>query len=213
MKLITIAVIALVGFYSAQAAQAAPPEKKGDTDATLAIVVEKTSKLKESVDKAKTSLGKATQTSAETLAQFDQAIATAKLVLDKMGENGEVAKLIDDAIKKNEGTIKKIEDMQRTSPEKQAKLESSKQKLSLGLDRLFSYKTQMIKTQFDTIKKLKNFEEGKEIFSMMEEANNLDEANKDLSDVIKGMTELGTSLDGFKSVNDKAGDDTRPSKN
>ena len=99
MKLITIAVIALVGFYSAQAAQAAPPEKKGDTDATLAIVVEKTSKLKESVDKAKTSLGKATQTSAETLAQFDQAIATAKLVLDKMGENGEVAKLIDDAIK------------------------------------------------------------------------------------------------------------------
>ena len=83
----------------------------------------------------------------------------------------------------------------------------------MGLDRLFSYKTQMIKTQFDTIKKLKNFEEGKEIFSMMEEANNLDEANKDLSDVIKGMTELGTSLDGFKSVNDKAGDDTRPSKN
>ena len=208
MKLTTIAVFTLCGMMFAHAA---PVESKKAP--TISNVEQRIAKLRESVDKTKASLAKASETHQETLASFDTAIAAANGILAELADGGPVALAVDTAIKANEEKVKKLEEVSRTNPKLEATLKKASLTMRAELDTLYSRKTEMVKTQFDVMKKLKEFEQNKEAYALLSSIGELQEANAQLADVIKGITALGSSLDDFGAEKAKAGDSAKPSKN
>jgi uncharacterized small protein (DUF1192 family) len=208
MKLTTIAVVTLCGMMFAHAAPAEP--KKAPT---IGNVEQRIAKLRESVDKTKAALSKASETHQETLASFDTAIAAANGILAELAEDGPVAKAVDAAIKANEEKVKRLEEAARSNPKLEATLKRASLTMRAELDTLYSRKTEMVKTQFDVMKKLKEFEQNKEAYALLSSIGELQEANAQLADVIKGITDLGSSLDDFGAEKGKASDDAKPSKN
>ena len=208
MKLTTIAVFTLCGMMFAHAA---PVESKKAP--TIANVDQRIAKLRESVDKTKAALKKASETHQETEASFDTAIAAANAILAELAEDGALAKEVDKTIAANEDNIKILEEMARSNPKLEAVLKRKGLELRESLDDLYSKKTEMVKTQFDVMKKLKEFEQNKKAYTVLSKIGELQEANAQLSDVIKGITDLGSSLDDFGAGKGKTSDDAKPSKN
>lgn len=192
-------------------AHAAPVESKKAP--IIGNVEQRIAELRKSVDKTKASLTKASETPQETLSKFDTAIAAANGILAELAEDGSVAKAVDMAIKANEDKIKKLEEASRSNPKLEAALKRASLTMRGELDTLYSRKTEMVKTQFDVMKKLKEFEQNKEAFALLSSIGELTEANAQLADVIKGITALGSSLDDFGLEKSKPGEEARPSKN
>lgn len=208
MKLTTLTLVTLSGMLFAQAA---PDETKKAP--TIGNVEQRISKLRESVDKTKALLAKASESEQATLAKFDTAIAAANGILAELAEDGPVAQAVDAAIKANEEKVKKLEEASRSNPKLEATMKRASLTMRGELDTLYSRKTEMVKTQFDVMKKLKDFEQNKEAFSLLSSVGQLQEANAQLADVIKGITDLGSSLDDFGAAEGKVSNDAKPSKN
>ena len=208
MKLTTIAVVTLFGMIFAHAA---PDESKKAP--TIGNVEQRIAELRKSVDKTKAALSKASESHQETLASFDTAIAAANGILAELAENGPVSQAVDTAIKTNEEKVKKLEEASRSNPKLEATLKRASLTMRGELDNLYSKKTEMVKTQFDVMKKLKEFEQNKEAYALLSSIGDRQEANAQLADVIKGITALGSSLDDFGLEKGKAGDNAKPSKN
>jgi len=208
MKLTTIAVVTLFGMICAHAAPVEP--KKAPT---IGNVEQRIAELRKCVDKTKATLAKASETHQETLASFDTAIAAANGILAELADGGPVAQAVDTAIKANEEKVKKLEEAARSNPKLEATLIKASKTMQNELDTLYSKKTEMVKTQFDVMKKLKEFEQNKEAYALLSSIGELQEANAQLADVIKGITALGSSLDDFGLEKAKAGDEAKPSKN
>ena len=208
MKLTTLTLVTLSGMLFAQAA---PGETKKAP--TIGNFEQRISKLRESVDKTKALLAKASESEQATLAKFDTAIAAANGILAELAEDGPVAQAVDAAIKANEEKVKKLEEASRSNPKLEATMKKASLTMRGELDTLYSKKTEMVKNQFDVMKKLKEFEQNKEAFSLLSSVGQLQEANAQLADVIKGITDLGSSLDDFEAAEGKTSNDAKPSKN
>jgi chromosome segregation ATPase len=208
MKLATITVISILGMMSAHSA---PVESKKVP--TIGNVDKRIGELRTSIEKTKTSLAKASQTPQEQLASFDTAIAAANGILAELAEDGALAKEVDKATAACEEKLKKLEEAARSNPKLEAALKRGSLTMRAELDTLYSKKTEMVKTQFDVMKKLKEFEQSKEAFALLSSINELEEANLHLADVIKGITALGSSLDDFVLEKGKTNDEAKPSKN
>ena len=180
---------------------------------TIGNVEQRISKLRESVDKTKVLLAMASKSEQETLVKFDTAIAAANGILAELAEDGPVAQAVDATIKANEEKVKKLEEASRSNPKLEATMKKASLTMRGELDTLYSRKTEMVKTQFDVMKKLKEFEQNKEAFSLLSSVGQLQEANAQLADVIKGITDLGSSLDDFGAAEGKTINDAKPSKN
>lgn len=208
MKLTTIAVATLCGMMFVQAAPAEP--KKAPT---ISNVQQRIDNLRGSIDKTKAALKKASESHQEISASFDTAIVAAKGILAELADDGPIAKAVDEAIKANEEKIKRLEEVSRSNKKLEATLKKASLTMRDELDKLYSRKTEMVKTQFDVMNKLKEFEQSKEAFALLSSIGSLVEANEQLGDVIKGITALGASLDDFGAEKVKATDDAKPSKN
>lgn len=214
MKLKYIAATALSAMLiaSASSAETKNPVNMKKTP-TIADVQQKTDELRKSLDNVKAALANASKSPQETIANFDKSIAAAQLILNELGENGPVAKSIDEALKINKDKMKLLEEKSRTNPKLGASMADARNRMQTEIDKLYRNKLTVIDTQSQVIKKLKEFEQGKEAYSLLSSLDELGQANELIDVMVKGMVSLGESLDNFQDEKEKAPEQSVPSKN
>jgi chromosome segregation ATPase len=156
--------------------------------------------LQDSIKKATDRLQNAGKSSEEKMKELDGLAQTVEVALKEVSANGGLYSELQKSISATEARAKAYHDKSidpNISAETQLKYRNLENRLSGAREKLYKSQMAMDAQRTDLEKKLRDVKENRNLVSDMLAANDLEEANKAVLDVVKNMAAVNESFDGL----------------
>ncbi len=178
--------------------EAAPESAPGA--ASTAGMEDRVKALQDSIKTATDRLQNAGKSNQERIKQLEGLAQTVQSALKEVSPNGSLHSELQKRISETEAKVKAYHDKSidpSISVATQAKYRILENKLSTNRERLYKSSMAMDAQRMDLEKKLNDVSENKDLIADMVAANDLEEANKAILDVVKNMAAVNQTFDGL----------------